>query len=196
MSVVNSKVDICNLALIYCGATLITSLTDDTMEAKICNVLYPVTRDTLLRNGNWNFAAKTSELTLSTETIKGFAYVYQLPDDLLKVVKLVRTEYSFRIYGNKLASDGAGLSLEYIARIKDVSLYDSSFVEALAQVMASKMIFKFNQSINAKESIKQDAKEALRDARTNDGQEGTMFPVVQDTWSDSRYVGVSDEDGF
>lgn len=192
MSVVNSPVDICNLGLIACGTAPITSLTDSSVEALLCNAIYGPTRDNLLRMHNWNFATITAQLTLSSEVTPGFAYTYQLPADFLKFVKIVDTPFPYKIQGNKLVSNYSDFVVEYIARITDVSIYDASFVDALSLAMAVKMIYKFNQSTNARQALKDEAKDALRTARTADGQEGTMDLIAQDTFLNSRYAGVID----
>ena len=191
MSVVNSDVEICNLALLACGATGIDTLDDDTQEAKICKLIYKSSRDNFIRKHNWNFATKTLSLTLSVETTIGYASTFQLPDDYLKFVQLIGTQYKTKIVGDKLATNATSVSIEYIARIENVTLYPADFVEAFSLAMAMKMIYKFNQSINAKQSLQTDAKNALREARTADGQEGTMPDMMQDTWIDSR-LGAAD----
>lgn len=190
MAVVNSKVEICNQALSACGASTIDSLTDDSQEARACNMHYTSALASVLRNHNWNFATKRVELTLSTETTPMFLSTFQLPDDLLKVNLIVNTQTPYRIMGRKLVTNASSIVLEYVAMEVDVSLYDALFIKAFAFELASRLIYKFNQSSNARQEMMDNAKKALRDARTADGQEGTQYNMLQDQWLDSRYAST------
>ena len=53
-----SEVDICNRALSKLGAARITSLTEDSVNARACNAMYESVRDAELRAHPWNFAMK------------------------------------------------------------------------------------------------------------------------------------------
>jgi hypothetical protein len=57
-----SVVEICNRALQKLGAARITSLTQDTPNARSCNVAYNVLRKAELRSHPWSFAIKRAEL--------------------------------------------------------------------------------------------------------------------------------------
>lgn len=102
-------VDQCNNALLKIGSQrIISSLTQDSVEAKACNTLYANTRDTLFRMAPWNCAMKTANLIYIT-SIPGtpentsvaanlwapgiprppWAYEYQYPSDCLKPCWLI-----------------------------------------------------------------------------------------------------------
>src|SRR5258708_25919710 len=60
-----SEVTICNRALQAIGTrTTIASLTEDSVEARNCNLIYADTRDEVLQMAYWNFAQKTAYLAL------------------------------------------------------------------------------------------------------------------------------------
>lgn len=60
-----SAVDVCNNALANIGArSSISSLTEDSPEARACNIQYMMVLGTLLRSAPWNFATKTITLSL------------------------------------------------------------------------------------------------------------------------------------
>jgi len=60
-----SAVDVCNNALANIGArSSISSLTEDSPEARACNIQYSTVLGTLLRSAPWNFARKTITLSL------------------------------------------------------------------------------------------------------------------------------------
>lgn len=60
-----SEVSICNRALQAISArTSIASLTEASVEARNCNLIYADTRDEVLNMAHWNFARKTAYLAL------------------------------------------------------------------------------------------------------------------------------------
>lgn len=60
-----SEVTICNRALQAMGTrTQIASLTEASVEARNCNLIYADTRDEVLSMAHWNFAKKTDYLSL------------------------------------------------------------------------------------------------------------------------------------
>lgn len=83
--------DICNLALLRAGQLqTIDSLTEDTEQARACNILFPHHRDALLERFNWPWATRSATLALlanpdgSALTRPGWVNAYQLPGDCLK----------------------------------------------------------------------------------------------------------------
>ena len=54
--ITNTLVSISNRALTFLGAQPITSLEDDTKEARSCNRMIAQSRDSVLRSHAWNFA--------------------------------------------------------------------------------------------------------------------------------------------
>lgn len=60
-----SEVSICNRALQSIGTrTQISSLTESSVEARNCNLIYADTRDEVLAMAHWNFAKKTEYLSV------------------------------------------------------------------------------------------------------------------------------------
>lgn len=60
-----TEVSICNRALQGIGTrTQISSLTESSVEARNCNLIYAATRDEVLQMAYWNFAQKTDYLSL------------------------------------------------------------------------------------------------------------------------------------
>lgn len=96
--------DICNLALMHIGQRVITSLTEETEPARRCSQLYASTRDAVLRDASWNFAAIIDTLILAPGiTITGWAYVYAYPDTCVFVRKVYGDDsavFDFPLYSN------------------------------------------------------------------------------------------------
>lgn len=110
-----SAVDVCNNALANIGARAsISSLTEDSPEARACNLQYLTVLGTLLRSAPWNFARKTITLSLlkalpgtpentttpTTTTWQtdypppGWLYAYAYPNDCMLMRYVLPQGYS------------------------------------------------------------------------------------------------------
>ena len=77
-----TEVSICSNALRRLGDDPITSLTDDSERARLCNAFYEDARDACLRSHPWNFAITRASLTqLSDSPVYGYDYQFALPTD-------------------------------------------------------------------------------------------------------------------
>ena len=95
-----TEVSICANALRRLGDDPITSLTDDTERARLCNAFYTDARDAVLRSHPWNFAiTRTSLAKLSDAPAYGFNYQYSLPTDpyCLRVLEMEYSDYIFKV---------------------------------------------------------------------------------------------------
>jgi hypothetical protein len=187
-----SETEICNLALLRLGnAISISSLGEDSKNARLCNLIYASARDAVLRAHPWNFAVKRVELASEATTPAfEFAYQYTLPTDCLKVIRTdwealdLATEY--RIEGNKLLTDEGTASIEYIARITDVAQFDALFTDVLAQRIAAELCIPITDNASGSQSLWQIYQLKLSEARSVDGQEGTPRMVTSNDWLIAR----------
>ena len=86
-----TEVSICSNALRRLGDSPITSLSDDTERARLCNALYEPARDSLLRSHAFNFSITRASLAKSATTPAfEFANQFILPTDpfCLRVLKM------------------------------------------------------------------------------------------------------------
>jgi len=74
-----TAVSICSNALRKLGDDPITSLTDDTERARLCNAFYEPTRDAVLRSHPWNFAIERQENYYQTKVLQRFFILHKLP---------------------------------------------------------------------------------------------------------------------
>ena len=99
-----SEVDICNSALNMIGATNITSFTEDSKAARLCNQRYDFIRDRVFRSHNWNclltrYSLHPTQLHPPFE----FANQFTLPTDpfCLRPVNLDSTTIVFNLKDEK-----------------------------------------------------------------------------------------------
>ena len=189
-----TEVSICSNALRILGDDPITSLTDDTERARLCNSLYEPARDAVLRSHPWNFAITRATLgQLSTTPAYEYAYQYSLPTDpyCLRVLSMEYQDYVFKIEhlagtGRVLLTDEGTAKILYIARVSDTAQFDSLFVDTLTAKMALELSFPVTNSVTLQAQMQKLYQLKLSEARSIDGQEGFMDDLVSDTLTDFR----------
>lgn len=185
-----SEVSICNSALQKLGGSAIVSLTEDSVNARECNRCYVDMRDAELRAHVWNFARK--RVTLSADSAEPdsdvFSYQFTLPADYLRVVLPQRTNLDWTIEGGKLlTNDGNSLAdFVYVRRVTDANLMDPLFRDSLACRIALQICEKVTQSSSKKEGIRQDRKDALREARRINAMQRYPGEADTDSWETAR----------
>lgn len=181
-----SETSISNRALQKLGAARITSLSESSSEARACNAVYEILRDAELRAHPWNFA--TARAQLSADSIPpafGKANSFNLPVDCLKVREddVNTLNKDWLIEGRKILTDEGGpLNLRYTKKVEDVSLMDPLFQEVLSCRMAIEMCEELTQSNSKKESLKDDYKNAVREARRSNAIERIAQQPPEDEW--------------
>lgn len=192
----SSEVQICNNALIKLGADTITSLSDDTKPARLCNKMYSIVRDDLLRSHPWNFAIVRSGLAqLSATPAFGYSYQYQLPGDCLRVLRIKDTNAEYRIEGRKLLTDENTVNLIYIKKVTDVTQFDANFADLVALKLASELAYNITNNASLSQGMVDLFERRLRRAKMNDAQEDSLYILQTDTFVDSR-LGYGGGDGI
>lgn len=195
-----SETEVCNIALTRIGHGQISSLTEGTKAADLCNLHYARTRDALLRAHPWNFATKRATLALSSTTPNHeFTYLHALPTDCLKVIRTsweadgytnaavygfpglsgyATDTVPYRIEGRFLACNETTAKIEYTAQITDTAQFDANFTDCLAQRLAAELAMPLADNQALAKTCWDLYSAKLADAMTNDAQEGTPRDVV------------------
>ena len=189
-----TEVSICSNALRRLGDSPITSLTDDTERARLCNAFYPDARDHVLRAHPWNFAITRASLAkLSDTPAYGFSYMFALPTDpyCLRVLEMEYADYIFKIEndatnGRVLLTDEGTAKILYIARITDPTLFDAMFVETLTSKLAVDLSYAITGSQQVQAQMEKMYQAKLSEARSVDGQEGFIDDFVSTRFTDFR----------
>jgi len=161
-----NEVNICNLALSHIGVfSKIQSLSESTKEARECNLLYATARNAVLEDLDWNFARKQMYLALLDETYTGWAYAYQYPTDCIIARKIFnegevdsntagwdtdnkdnildKVEFEIRASSNLdrriILTNQEDAILLYTAKVTDVNMFSSQFIDALAWRLAAEL---------------------------------------------------------
>ena len=191
-----SEVRICNRALSLLGSKRITSLTENSVNARECNAIYDETLEDILCEHPWSFAQKRVALATVDETPAftddNMTVVYQKPSDMLKINFVNISSAIFKVEGERILSDTASLKIKYTYRNENPQSYFPKFVTALATLLAANMAYAITNSrtvaeqwLSAYETIR------LPKAMSVDSQQGTATMPVQDEWLLSRRAGGS-----
>lgn len=187
-----SDVEMANRALQKLGATRITSLTDNSTNARSCNFAFQPVKLAELRKHPWNFAIDRASLAAdAVPPAWGKANSFQLPSDFLRLAPDY-PEYNFndkdwQIEGRKiLTDDGAPLYIRYIKNVTDPNQMDPLFREAFATKLAIEICEELTQSNTKKAELKQDYELIIREAKKTNAIENISAEPAEDTWISER----------
>lgn len=187
----STKVQICNMALSRLGAAIITSMTDGTPNAKLCNTLFDDLADRVLVQGSWTIAVVRASLAQSsTAPSYGYAHAYQLPTSP-KCLRVLDVEgdpdMDYRIEGDKLLSDFDEINLRYIGRPVSTEQYSSGLTEAIEALLASYLAYPITGSKELADLLKREYVSLVADSLARDGQQGSKDELVISDLIDIRY---------
>ena len=187
-----SKVDICNLALRSLGATTITSLTEDSVEAAACNGVYEIVKRAELRKHPWSFAITRESLAAdATAPEFGRENAFQLPSDFIRLLSDYEerntNDVDWVIEGRKIyTNDSAPLEVRYIYDVTDPTEFDALFCKVLAYAIALELCEQLTQSNTKKAGIKEEYKDTIAEAKRVNAIEKTADRPPSDPWITAR----------
>lgn len=183
-----SKIDLISNALILIGDTPINSLTGGTRAQQVASNLYDNIVQNELTKHRWGFAKKKAQLSLTTETPVDDEWrsIYQLPTDMLFLIKLYPNT-SYQLYGDKVYTDtSSALYADYIynAPESEWPVYFSKMIEyALARDFAASI----RDSDSARQTMTNEYINQSRMARYTDSQQYPVVPVASNPFVDVRF---------
>ena len=189
-----SIVDIANNALNILGASTISSLTEDTKNARICNQRFENVRNRVFRGHPWNCLIKRVQLAQnSTAPVIEYTYAYALPSDFLRCLKIhngttdsVASNLDFKVEGKNIVTDEATVYLVYIAKDTDPNNYDSYLYEVLGYQLAADIAYGITNNATLAKNLLVDADEKLRESRFVDATENSTDTVEASEFTNAR----------
>lgn len=186
-------VELCNAALTKVGAELILSLDDDTPSSNVCKQRYEPVKRLILRKHPWNCATKRLMLASLADVPEfGFGYKFAIPGDCLRVLS-VDDGYDYVVEGRYILYDETTLELKYIWDVDTPAVFDSMLDEAIAAWLAWDICYKLTQSTTMKQLLYEEAKQAVKWAKTPDAQEEAIQTVEANYYLDSRIAGTGSD---
>jgi len=193
-----SQTRVANHALQKLGAQLISSMNEDTREARTVNACYSILRDRELRAHSWNFSIKRAALAPSaTVPAFGFAKAFPLPVDCLRILPPARdvdwTIENINGASHILTNEGPVIYLRYVARITDEAVFDELFVDMLACKIAWHCCETITQSNQKKADVMQEYKDARAEARRINAFEQASPQEPEPPWLVARRAGSGEQ---
>lgn len=192
-----SVVQVCNRALQKLGTSeRISSLTDNSRNARAVNLVHEDVRDKLLRKYTWNFAKRRAQLAASAVApVFGPARAFPVPSDFLRLRSpdpednLNTNDWRIERHSDAvcvLTDDDAPLDVPYIAQITDPNLMDPLFRDLWATEIAFETCQEITGSNTKKEALRKDREGILRDAVRTNAMENPADVPPEDTWVTCR----------
>lgn len=120
------------------------------------------------------------------EPTYGFSCQFELPSDYLRGLEFENNSMEWQVEGNKILANDDTISLKYIAEV-DESLFTDSFAEVVAFALAREICYSLVQSSAYKAQLGEDLKDAIREARSFDAQEGTPQVLTDESYVTERF---------
>jgi len=192
---VPSETDAINDALGMIGATRVTAIDDQSVNANHCQVFYPSLRRAELTAVHWTFNKKRIELAQdATPPPFEFAFSYTLPADNLKLIEYnganldtsnlslfeAATLYRFKVEGNKVLTNDGTVKIVYLADVVDPNLWSGFFYQALAALLAAKLAMAIPKDARKSAELFAQGRELMAMAAAIDGQQGSIEPFRVD----------------
>jgi hypothetical protein len=187
-----SQVGICNRALQILGAERITTLTDNSRNARACVAAYDAVRQAELRKHTWNFSVARAELAADAdEPAWGRANAFTLPAACLRLLPAYPEDnlnsLDWQIEGRKiLTDDSAPIYVRYVDDITDANTMDALFREALSARLAYDLCEEITQSNSKQDLARERYTDAIREARKVNAFERVSAESPDDVWITAR----------
>lgn len=203
MAQTTSQISICNRALQILGYQPINSITDGSRGARAMNRAYQPVLISMLRDNFWNFAIKRASLSASvTPPLFGPANSYPLPPDFLDLAPPDQTygvafggyisgppnTTDWQIEGQSIVSDQvAPINIRYVSSAIPESMFDASFAEAFAALLAIETCEELTQSNTKFGSIGKIFDDAMEMAKKRNAFECRPVQAPIDPWISQRF---------
>lgn len=191
-----SVVQMCNSALNQLGAASITSLTDNSKNARLCNERYETIRDAVFRSHPWNSLIKRQQLAQDTTTPAwGFKYQFTLPSDSLRVLAIDAYNSDYKVEGRKILSNESTIKLIYVSTITDPNEMDVLLRETISTALAADLAYSITANLQVSGLMAEKYQAKLSEARHSDASEGyntdprngNTDQVISEDFINSRY---------
>lgn len=199
----SNKTEVINRALIKIGANTIASPDEASEQARKALIVFETVAQNEIRRHAWNFAKVRASLAPLAAAPGGddFTYGFNLPGDCLRLVTLngswvfssIREGSDdslpyYTIEGRVLLTNDSLARIVYLADVSgNVSLWDAAFVEAFACRLAAELVQSIAKNATLKQSLQNDYKAALQEARRTNAIELPPQVIADGSWVLARY---------
>ena len=176
--IANTAIKVCSRASLLMGGSPITSFTDGTAEADVCDAMYEDIARAALTNSRWRFATNQAVLNrLATAPTSRWDSAYQLPSGTLTVNAVTVNDYpiGFDTYGDNVYCNATATDevvADYIFRATEAQ-WPSYFTVAVEYSMAAVLAVSVARDASLAQMLEQKASLTMMQARNRDSQRQT-----------------------
>jgi|TARA_R100000482_G_scaffold123756_2_gene74514 hypothetical protein len=198
-----TKIDICNQALLKVGADTIASLdtNQNTNEssirsAKLCNILFDQALEETVRSYPWNSCKKRAiPVKLTNNPTFGYDNAFQLPNDCVRVVEIYDSSDGVRamrqpyaVEGRTIVTDVDKIYLKYLAIPEDVGVLDSMAALVLIMRLAIKLATPLQLELTMSQALVKELEQVVMPAaRSIDTFENSEYDTPESELLLSRF---------
>lgn len=180
-----TAVSICSNALLMLGASPISSFDGSDDKARLASNLYPGQRDATLRAHTWNCCVKRVQLApLSGVSTYGWQNAFQMPGDWVRTMRVGGSGNfvaDFRQQQRTLLANATVVNLRYVFRNTNEGSWDDLLVDVLTKRMAWAMCYAVTKSTSLRDTLGQEFRLALQQAKSIDSMEEPGEMVAEDS---------------
>lgn len=177
-----TDVEICSNALMLLGQAPIASLSEPTNKTAIlCANTYPNARLDILRRHNWNCAIWRVDLAPLAGTPPGSEWSnwFLRPGDWVRTLDVLPRGLEYAFEGNRILANTTALTLRYIRNVSE-SQWDSHLVDLAIKRMVKDLAYPVTKSTSLAQLKATEYADALKWAKTVDGQENPPESIDAD----------------
>lgn len=195
---INSKVDLCNMAISHLGNfSTISNIDTPKSDAEITFALwYDISRQTFLKMTLQNFSLTRKTLALVVETPPfPFAFSYAYPSDCLKVLGAGNIEdkvNNFTVERDRILTDVVyddGFPLRYIKDITDVTAMSPEFKVGFSWFLAGAVAMDITQDLGTVKMIEELLPEKMSTLSGLNAQENPPIRISRSKFKQARRSG-------
>ena len=195
---INSKVDLCNMAISRLGnfGTISNIDTPESAAEITCALWYDISRETFLKMTMPNFSLARKTLALVVETPPfPFAFSYKYPSDCLKVQgrgAIEDTTNDFTVEGDRIYTDVVwedGFPLRYIKDIKDVTSMSPEFKVGFSWFLAGEIALDITQDVSKAKMIEAAMPQKMATLSGLNAQENKPIRISRSRFKGARRTG-------
>lgn len=202
MPAINTKVDICNMALGHLGNRNTVTNIDTPRNDKetTFSLWYDITRQGLLKTLMPNFALARIIVSQKTAPAFGYAYAYEYPQRCLKMLGIgdidCKGNVKYTVEDNLILTDQLyenGMPIRFIDDIKDVNAMSPEFVMTLSVELAKRVALSVTQDQGKLSAILKLLPAEMANTSGLNAQENPPIRKSSSRFRASRAVNVSDQ---
>lgn len=196
-----------NAALREIGDIKLSSTSENSPARRVLEDVYSDVRADCLRDGQWNFAIRTTKLTADSGITPdfGYAYVFAKPSDWVRTIGVSASEYfvppltRYDEEAGLILADIDPIYFRYISNGAsyggDLTAWPADYRRYVELTLAERVCERLTQNASKKEQIRRDMKDARKKALARDAMdEATPRFAPPGSWTTSRRGGWSNRD--